>query len=128
MKAPTVKYEINLNTIVLVVGFGITTTAWGVTWGSFTSDVKAMDNKFTAEITRIDKNQALADERSRATDIEVRKIENLGYRITVQEQASVAQSRSVDELKTLVTTIASDMRFVKEYTQRNDAQRNGRLQ
>lgn len=126
MRAPTVKYEINLNTIVLIVGFGITTTAWGVTWGSFTSDVKAMDNKFTSEITRLDKNQALADERARATETEVRKIENLGYRMTVQEQASVAQTRSVDELKTLVTTIASDMRFVKEATQRNDAQRAGR--
>ena len=126
MKAPTVKYEINLNTIVLIVGFGITTTAWGVTWGSFTSDVKAMDNKFTAEINRLDKNLSLADERARSADIELRKIENLGYRMTVQEQASVAQTRSVDELKVIVTTIASDMRFVKEATQRSDAQRTGR--
>ena len=134
VKTPSFKYEINFNTVLMVVGFGATMTAWGVTWGSFTSNVRAMDEKFTAEIIRLDKriDQGVAyemknDERNRSMELDVRKIENLTYRITVNEQTTSTLVKASDEMKTLITTVATDVKYLREEAQRN-ANKSGRSQ
>lgn len=134
VKTPSFKYEFNFNTLVMVVGFGVTTATWGVTWGSFRSDVRAMDDKFSSEIVRLDKriDQGVAyegknDERNRSIELDVRKIENLTYRITVNEQTTSTLVKASDEMKTLITTVATDVKYLREEAQRN-ANKSGRSQ
>lgn len=65
MTFPALKLELNLNTIIMVVGFLVGTVAWGVSWGSQVRDTvaireemraenKRIEDKFIVEIMRID--------------------------------------------------------------------------
>lgn len=65
MHRPTYRNEWNVNTYILIGGFCAVLVGWGITWGSFRSDVNAMDVRFKREVERIDegeKNRAEANE------------------------------------------------------------------
>lgn len=122
---PKGKYEWNLNTVVLLVGLGTGLVAWGVTWGKFTnaverSDQEAISWRAAHEQVHKDRQVALAgaearvDERLRAAETEIRKFDNLAYRLTVVEQSAFSLSKSIEELKILVNNQSADIRVVRE--------------
>lgn len=137
------KIEWNLNTIVILAGIAAGFVAWGVTLGTFSSNMTAMDNKFTREIERIDMrsdqrraeseqrwrdhdllhkernsdnaaNQAKTDERVRNLETETRKLENLTYRMTVQEAGLANFGKAFEGLTRLVNEQAIDTRIIKQ--------------
>lgn len=143
------KIEWNLNTIIMVIGFIIGILVYGITIGIFVSKTQEADTKFSREIARIDErsnqrrseteqrwrdhdqlhkdraadNAAKAakdEERFRNIENEVRKIDQLTYRLTVQEQGAANLTKSVEELKVTVNGQASDLRVIREILQRLD--------
>lgn len=146
---PQGRIEWNLNTLVAGAGFLGTIVMLGVTWGTLRSNVEAMDAKFVREIARVDERteahraenekrwrdheqyhkERLADvsaktaadaERFRTIENDSRKIDNLTYRMTVQEQGAATLAKSVEELKVTVNSQASDIRVMREILQRMD--------
>ncbi|MGF7008114.1 hypothetical protein [Aminobacter sp. BE322] len=122
---PKGKIEWNLNTIITLIGFGAGLAAWGTTWGSFTADVRAMDQKFTAWATAHEgghkdslaaqkENDGRVDARLGNVENEARKIDNLAYRITVVEQSQATTSQALKELKDAVNGQAADIKVMRE--------------
>jgi predicted nucleic acid-binding Zn-ribbon protein len=101
------RIEWNLNTIVSLVGFMAMLVAWGITWGSLTSDMRQLSSDVDKLEERMDK-----------AEIEIRKIDGLTYRITATEQSTTTLSRSVEEIKSSLNTLTSDIRVVREILQR----------
>ena len=131
MNAPARKYEVNINTLILLAGFAATAIGWGMIWGRFTGDVSAMALKYDAWIVTHEQMhkdrlatvtgvEARTDQRISAIEGEMRKYENLAYRITVQEQGSQTLARSVEELKAAVNSQSGDIRVMREILQRLD--------
>lgn len=126
------RFEWNFNTIALVVGFATQLLALGITIGIFKNQQEATDLKFTSWITMHDgqhrdqigdtrERDGRTEERFRSIEADTRKIENLDYRLTVQEQTTLTQTKVIEELKTAINTIASDVRVIKEISLRNDS-------
>lgn len=131
MHAPVRKYEVNINTMILLAGFAATAIGWGMIWGRFTGDVSSMAQKYdnwivTHEEMHKDRMAALSgveartDQRIVAVEAEMRKYENLAYRITVQEQGAQTLARSVEELKSLVNNQGTDLKVIREILTRLD--------
>lgn len=127
MQLPPVKKEININTLISVGGFVIVIA--GLVWNASTlaGDVDRMQSwitqheqlhkerqaQVTADIARI-------DQRFVALENSVRKIDNLEYRVTVQEQGAQTLGRSVEELKTSLASQGADLRVIREIVTRLD--------
>lgn len=147
---PRGRIEWNLNTIIMLVGFVVGILTWGMSIGIFVSKVGEIDEKVTREVARIDMRydqrilssdtrwrehdqlhrdrnadnsarDAKNEERFRNIDQEMRKIDNLTYRLTVQETSTATLSVTVEEIKTAIGTLASDVRIVREILQRDGA-------
>lgn len=147
---PKGRIEWNLNTIIMLIGFVAGIVTWGISIGIFVGKVSEIDAKFTREIARIDSRHdqritasdarwrehdqlhrdrnaenaardAKSEERFRVVEQELRKIDNLTYRLTVQEASTATLTRTVEEIKTAIGTLASDVRIVREILQRDGA-------
>ncbi len=119
------RIEWNLNTIVMLVGFLAGFIAWGATWGTFSTRVELNDKRFEDWTIRHEglhrerqaqaaSNDARTDQRLTQLDIETRKIENLGYRVTVAEQAGITTSKSIERLQETVNQQSTDIRVMRE--------------
>lgn len=142
-------FEINLNTVIILVGFLVGAVTWGVTWGKQVRDSEAIRSELQTEVKRIDDRSALrrsetdtlwrdhmAYHKDRAQEAaqrsgqvetrldnleaETRKIDNLEYRMTVAEQSQVTLVQAVKELQTLVNGQAADIKVMREILQRLD--------
>jgi hypothetical protein len=140
ISAPKVKYELNMTTAVVTIGLCATFAGWGVVWGSLTTRIDNYENRNNAwqanheqlhkeRATAIATTDARTDQRLTGHEVELRKIDNLSYRLTVQEQGSATLAKSVDELKTAVQSQGSDIRFIREMlTQSNPGVKPARSQ
>lgn len=119
------KIEWNLNTVVMTIGFAGGLVAWGVTWGSFTSEVRALDQRTAVWATNHDNyhKDRLAEVKIRDGRIDadiatlkddIKQIDNIAYRVTVVEQGQQATTKSIDELKIAISQQATDIRIVRE--------------
>jgi len=128
---PTWENKWNLTTVVALVMFAATAGGWFYTSGQFTSSVAEMGRKYDVWISNheqlhkdrnieVSSNSARADQRIVALESGVSKIENLTYRLTVQEQGSANLSRSVEELKATVNNQSADIRVMLEILKRLD--------
>lgn len=71
-------------------------------------------------------NEARTDERFKAIEGEVRKIERLDYRLTVTEQTSNTTANAIKELQSTLSETSGDLKVVREILQRIEAaQRQG---
>lgn len=120
LSAPTVKYEVNLNTILLLVGFAGVTIGWGVIWGNTTSRISALETQVSERNTQQATATATQNVRIDAMDAELRKYDNLAYRVTVQEQGAASLAKSVEELKAAVNSQGADVRVIREILTRQD--------
>lgn len=120
LKAPNVKYEINLNTIIVLVGFASTTLAGGNMWGAVTTRLGNLESQVAERAQQTTKDVATLATRIDGLDAEVRKYDNLSYRVTVQEQSSASLAKSVEELKTAINSQGADVRVIREILTRLD--------
>lgn len=131
MRAPQVKYEVNLTTVIALIGLLITfgTMVWA--GGQFHQTVTNLDGRFTNwvmtheqlhkdRLAQVSASDARMDARIGALEAASRQIDNLTYRITVQEQGSVTLSQNVNELKQSVNSQSADIRVIREILTRLD--------
>lgn len=122
----------------------------GLIWkgGAYTQQVEADITKNAAGIDRVEReqgarwtahdalhkdrlaevkaNEARTDERFKAIEGEVRKIERLDYRLTVTEQTSNTTANAIKELQSTLSETSGDLKVVREILQRLEAgQRRG---
>ncbi|MGF6253762.1 hypothetical protein [Ensifer sp. LBL] len=62
--------------------------------------------------------EARNEERFRSLESEVRKIDNLSYRLTVTEQTSSSTAGAIKDLQGLLSQQAGDLKVIKEILQR----------
>lgn len=133
-----------INTVLIVAAL------IGLIWkgGAYTQQVEADITKNAAGIDRVEReqgarwtahdalhkdrladvkaNEARTDERFKAIEGEVRKIERLDYRLTVTEQTSNTTANAIKELQSTLSETSGDLKVVREILQRIEAgQRSG---
>ena len=125
----------NITTTVAVCGFALTLlvslVGWTASAATFRASVDEMGRKYDGWIANHEQMhkdrlatvtgiEARTDQRIASLEEEVRKIDGLAYRLTVQEQGSANLARSVEELKTSVNSLGTDIRVMREILQRLD--------
>lgn len=127
MAHPKFKNELNLNTVVLVVGL------LGTIGGAFYTagqQAKRVDNIDAWVQGHEDLHKAKGAEfsakfadiyaRFRTNDQELQRIENLSYRTTVLEQGAANTQRALSEVKDQLNTLSADIRVMREILTRMD--------
>lgn len=118
---PTFKWELNLNTVAVIVGFGLQFAALGYAYSEHVSGLRQNSEeigKIWSEVRRLDG----ADRAS------TQAISGLDYRVTSVESMSreaIVQNR---ETSTVLNEVKSDVRVAKEILQRLEASANGGAQ
>lgn len=101
------KLEWNLNTVIQVITL-LMMCGGGVTiWVNKGRDIEELQ-----------KWQARSEERFRALETEVRKIDNLAYRVASTEQSSTSTAAAIKEVQGLISQQAGDLKVIKEILQR----------
>ncbi|RVN60332.1 hypothetical protein CN100_01220 [Sinorhizobium meliloti] len=127
------RLEWNLNTIIqgvtlLVMGIG------GVTiWVEKSRDIeelqswrKSVEQSQKDRLAEFRERDGRTEERFRGLENEVRKIDNLTYRVTVTEQSTATITTAIKDLQSLLNAQSGDLKVVREILQRIEAsQRDG---
>ena len=108
---PTVKNEINWATVAAI--FGMLVTASGAVYQS---------GKFTTRAEGVEKRVDVMEIRLQSVETVASKLDNLAYRVTVQEQGAQALSKSIEELKRSLADQSADLRVIREILTRLDKQ------
>ena len=111
MQLPRAKNEVNVNTIITIVGFLLTIAGGGVAWGTAQANIATLTN-----------SQSALDVRVTAAEGVTSRLVNLEYRVAVAEQANTNLARAVDELRAAVANQSADIRVVREIVTRMDRQ------
>lgn len=119
------KLEWNLNTIIQLVTL-IGMCAGGVAiWVNKGRDIEELQNwkaghelLHKERLVEVKAIEARNEERFRSLESEVRKIDNLSYRLTVTEQSSTSTAAAIKDLQTLVSQQSGDLKVIKEILQR----------
>ena len=114
VKPPAWKWEWNLNTLVILMGFAAGIAAWGATW----NEIKSRTTNNSASIDRLDK-------RLTAVEVSIRTLDTQELRLTAVEKQASDASVSMRSLETTLNSLGTDIRVVKEILQRLE---NGRSQ
>jgi hypothetical protein len=115
VKAPTWKWEWNLNTLVILLGFGGGLIAWGATW----ERVNANQGAHAQALDRLDK-------RVTAVEATIRQIDTHELRISSVEKQAAEAATSMRAVESTLNALAADMRVTREILQRIEAsQRDG---
>lgn len=111
--APRFRFEWNLNTIVVLLGFAAGLIGWGYTF----NDVQTGRVQNRENITRLDARLA-------TIETEVRRIDNHELRITTMEKSAADAATTMKSLDRTLNDLASDMRVTKEILLRIEASQN----
>lgn len=115
--APKFRFELNLNTVVVLVGFAGGFVVWGYTLNDINTGRAAnRDN-----ITRLDARLA-------AIETEARRIENHELRITTMEKSAADSAETMKSLDKSINGLSADMRVVREILQRIEASQKAKFQ
>jgi len=122
------RLEWNLNTIIqgvtlLVMGIG------GVTiWVEKSRDIEELQSWRTSieqsqkdRLAEFRERDGRTEERFRGLESEVRKIDNLTYRVTVTEQSTATITTAIKDLQSLLNQQSGDLKVVREILQRIEA-------
>lgn len=127
---PVFKNEFNVTTVVALVGLASVLGGWVWTASSTTSELRTWqvnhEQLHKDRNVTISSDQARTDQRLTGLEADSRKIENLAYRVTVQEQGSANLAKSVEELKNTVNGQSADIRVMLEILKRQDSGQNGK--
>lgn len=128
---PMFKYEINLTTITVAVG--LAAMLWDASGRYVTLENQVA--KLTTEAanwrdghlqyhreraTDVSTQAARVDERIKQLETQNRTIDNLSYRMTVQEQGTTSLANAVNELRQTLNALSGDVRITREIVTRID--------
>ncbi|WP_081159237.1 hypothetical protein [Ensifer aridi] len=115
VRAPAWKWEWNLNTVVIPLGFAGGLIAWGATWERLSSN----QDSHAQSINRLDK-------RMTAAEVFLRQIDNHELRLSSVEKQVTEAATPMRAVENTLNSLAADMRVTREILQRNEAgQRDG---
>lgn len=115
VRAPAWKWEWNLNTLVILLGFAGGLIAWGATW----ERVSANQDIHTQSLERLDK-------RVTAVEVSIRQLDNHELRLTSVEKQGAEAATSMRAVENTLNTLSADTRVMREILQRIEAsQREG---
>jgi predicted nucleic acid-binding protein len=113
--APSFRWEWNLNTVVVLVGFASGLIAWGYTL----AELKTGRTTNAANIEIINKRLA-------TVEIEQRLLANHELRLTAVERQAGEAATAMRAVERAIGELASDMRLTREILQRLERSQNGR--
>ena len=110
VRAPAWKWEWNLNTLVILIGFAGGLIAWGATWERLSSSQGAQ----ARTIDQIDK---------RVTTLEasMRLLDNHDLRISAMEKQAAEAATSMKVVESTLNSLSVDTRVMREILQRIEA-------
>lgn len=114
MHPPKFRFEWNLNTVVVLIGFCSGFVAWGYTL----ADIRQGREINKANIERLDVRLASAE-------VTLRQIDNHELRIGNIEKAASDAADTMKSLDKTLNSLASDMRVTKEILMRLEAGQKG---
>lgn len=107
VKAPAWKWEWNLNTVVILLGFIGGFMTWGATWNE-------VQNRSSANSQGIDR----LDKRLTAVEASMRVLDTQELRLKAVEKQAGDAAVSMRSLETTLNGLGSDIRVVREILQR----------
>lgn len=116
---PPVKREININTIILVVSFILTTA---ITAGGMVYTYAQMAGQVDQSQVAFREYRTQNDTRIAGMEIVTRQIDNLTYRMSTVETATSSFSRALDDLRAEMSQQSGDLRVIKEILTRLERQ------
>lgn len=115
MQIPTVKRELNINTVISVVGFGIMLASMAVGYGRFTEQMM----QTTAELSAY---KAATDLRIAKLETDTRQLDNLAFRMSAAETSNAAVTRALGDLQSAVANQSGDIKVIREILVRIEQQ------
>ena len=106
---PSWKNELNINTVVIVVGFIVIGVGWGVTWQKVVNGQQT--NARDIAQLRDDVSQLKTDARA---------FDNIRFRVERLEDGFVGITANTRDLEKTINAIASDIRVMREIVERLD--------
>lgn len=120
---PVWKNEFNITTIIALVMFIATVGTWfytnGQTIQKYDSWIANHEQYHKDRLAEVSNASGKTEARLVALELGFRKLENIEYRMTVQEQGSANLAKSVEELKTTVNSLGTDIRVIREILERD---------
>ncbi|WP_143413017.1 hypothetical protein [Haematobacter missouriensis] len=124
MTRPTWKNEINITAILALLMFAITVGGVVLQHGRFTQRVEqwiaSHEDLHKQRLADLTASSARLDERIKSVEAESRSIDNLRYRMTVQEQERAADSKAQEDTRKELSQLTSDIRLIREILTRLD--------
>jgi hypothetical protein len=115
MHAPAFRFEWNLNTVATLVSLGIIVFGGGAAWQSLKGDQndflewrKDHEQLHKDRQSEITGDSRAAEERVRGIESRLSVIDNLAYRLTVNEQSTAATAQVLKEVQAVVNKQAVD--------------------
>lgn len=115
VKAPAWKWEWNLNTVVILMGFAGGIAAWGGMW----ERVNAGNAANGAAVDRLDK-------RMTALEVSIRRLDTQELRIGAVEKQAQDAALVMRSVEGTLNALAADMRVTREILQRIETHQEGR--
>lgn len=112
VKAPAWKWEWNLNTVVILIGFAGGIAAWGGMWERVNSGNAAN----AAALDRLELRVA-------AIEVETRRLDTQDLRLTAVEKQANDAALAMRSVEGTLNALSSDMRLVREILQRLEGNR-----
>lgn len=109
------KKEWNINTIISVLGFGITLVAISIGYGQFTERMEQATLDFSTYRTA-------TDLRLSKLETDTRQIDNLAFRMAAAESSNATVTKVMADLQAAVAQQSGDIRVVREILTRLDRQ------
>lgn len=125
MHAPTFRNEINWTTAAAILGMIATICGGAYYYGQLNTRVDVLADQATLwreghmtyhseRLVEVTAEKMRTDERLKALEANARIIDNLQYRMTVQEQGTTSLTAAVAELGQSVNDISGDIRLIRE--------------
>lgn len=117
MSAPTWKWEWNLNTVVVLIGFASGFITWGWT----------LNEMQTGRVINASNIEQLT-QRVSANEVSIRRLDNHELRITNMEKAASDAASTMKSLDATLNGLATDMKVTREILTRIEAAQKARYQ
>lgn len=114
-RAPAWKWEWNLNTVVILLGFAGGIAAWGGMWERVSAGNEANGHA----VERLDK-------RLTAIEVSIRRLDTQELRIGAVEKQAADAALVMRSVEGTLNALAADMRVTREILQRIETSQSGR--
>lgn len=129
------KLEWNLNTILQIFSL-LSFLAGGIyVWTNTTRDIEELqrwraghDQYHKERLAEVKSIEGRTEERFRTIEGEVRKIDNLAFRVAAAEQSVASTATAIRDLQALVSAQSGDIKVIREILQRLEAGQRGGIE